>query len=116
MIPGVAAEGLTYTYPSGKGIAGVTFIANPGETCCVYGKNGAGKSTLLNVLSTIFRPTGGRFTILGSDGVRDRGSARARLFPVFDENSHFETVNGWDNLDFFNTIYTLARMDDSDRV
>lgn len=116
MIPGVAAEGLAYSYPGGKGISGITFTVNPGEICCVYGKNGAGKSTLLNVLSTTFRPTGGRFTILGSDGVRERGSARARLFPVFDENSHFEKVNGWENLEFFNTIYTLARMDDSDRV
>jgi ABC-type multidrug transport system ATPase subunit len=116
MIPGVAAEGLTYTYPGGKGVTGITFSVSPGEICCVYGKNGAGKSTLLNVLSTTCRPTGGRFTILGSDGVRDRGSARARLFPVFDENSHFETANGWENLDFFNTIYTLARMDDSDRI
>jgi ABC-type multidrug transport system ATPase subunit len=35
---------------------------------------------------------------------------------VFDENSHFEKANGWDNLKFFNNIYTMMRIDDSDRV
>jgi ABC-2 type transport system ATP-binding protein len=116
MIPGVEAEGLTYTYPGGKGITGVNLSVDPGEICCIYGKNGAGKSTLLNILSTACHPTGGRFMILGSDGVRERRIARGRIFPVFDENSHFERANGWENIEFFKNIYSLSRLDDSDRV
>ncbi|MBP1927921.1 ABC-type multidrug transport system ATPase subunit [Methanolinea mesophila] len=116
MIPAVAVESLAYTYPGGKGVRDLTFTVDPGEICCIYGKNGTGKSTLFNVLSTTCRPSGGRFLILGADGDRERETVRARIFPVFDENSHFENVNGWDNLEFFKKIYALTKLDDSDRI
>lgn len=43
----------------------VSFDVYKGETLGIIGANGAGKSTLLKILSQIYRPTSGSFTING---------------------------------------------------
>ena len=40
------------------------------------GANGAGKTTSIRILTTILRPTSGRFTVAGIGSDRPRGSAR----------------------------------------
>jgi len=43
----------------------VSFAVQRGETVGIVGRNGSGKSTLLKIVAGIFRPDGGRVTVLG---------------------------------------------------
>lgn len=57
----------------------ISFSVDEGELLAVIGPNGAGKTSLFNVLSCIYRPTGGRIVLRGRDlrrmGVSDLASA-----------------------------------------
>ncbi len=54
----------------------------PGECFALFGPNGSGKTTLLRILATLYRPTEGRFEILGRDGITltEKWSNGARTF------------------------------------
>lgn len=45
----------------------VSVLVSPGEIVALVGPNGSGKSTLINVLSGMFKPTGGQVVFNGSD-------------------------------------------------
>ena len=109
-------QNLHFTYPNGYGIHDVTFQLNKGEVLCLFGKNGSGKSTLLRILSTLRRPTSGGFLVHGFDGVKNREKVRRFLFPVFDENAHFEFATGRENLEFFLRLYQSQSYDECDEL
>jgi ABC-type polysaccharide/polyol phosphate transport system ATPase subunit len=44
----------------------VSFTVQRGETVGIVGRNGSGKSTLLKIVAGIYRPDGGRVTVLGA--------------------------------------------------
>ena len=48
-------------------VDGVSLSITPGEIVGLVGPNGSGKSTLINVLTAMYRPTGGRVVFDGSD-------------------------------------------------
>jgi ABC-type multidrug transport system ATPase subunit len=98
-------KNLNFLYPNSHGIHDVSFTLHESEVLCLFGKNGSGKSTLLRVLSTVQRPSSGSFSAFGFDGIRQRNQVRKFLFPVFDENAHFDFTTGKANLDFFLQLY-----------
>jgi ABC-2 type transport system ATP-binding protein len=102
-------QNLNFLYPNSHGIHDVSFTLNEGELLCLFGKNGSGKSTLLRVLSTLQRPHSGSYSVFGFDGVRKREQVRKFLFPVFDENAHFDFATGGINLEFFLRLYQSNR-------
>jgi ABC-2 type transport system ATP-binding protein len=102
-------QNLKFFYPNGRGIQDVSFTLHEGELFCLFGKNGSGKSTLLQVLSTLRRPQAGYFSVFGADGVRNREQVRKFIFPVFDENAHFDFLSGGSNLEFFLRLYHSNR-------
>lgn len=60
----VAAENLSYAYPSSKrGITDISFCITHGESVAVVGANGAGKSTLLQHLNGFLEPARGTVRI-----------------------------------------------------
>ncbi|MCV9938404.1 ABC transporter ATP-binding protein [Boseaceae bacterium BT-24-1] len=48
-----------------KALDGVGFDVMPGEVLAIIGPNGAGKTTLFNVVSGLYRPTGGHIELDG---------------------------------------------------
>jgi ABC-2 type transport system ATP-binding protein len=112
----VIARDLCYRYPGGRGILDVSFEAGAGEIVCLFGWNGAGKTTLLKVLSTLVSPQAGSFSVGGYDAVRDRGSVRRKIFPVFDASAQFSHLTGRENARFFLSLYGLPVSDSLDRI
>ncbi|MFC1659903.1 ABC transporter ATP-binding protein [Gemmatimonadota bacterium] len=61
----IAFEDVTFGY-DGNGaepvLAGVSFVAEPGETVAIVGATGSGKSTLIHLIPRFYDVTGGRIT------------------------------------------------------
>jgi ABC-2 type transport system ATP-binding protein len=67
----VEVEGLTKSYGSARGIAGVSFEVAEGEAFGFLGPNGAGKTTTIRLLMALLRPDAGGARIAGLDCWRD---------------------------------------------
>jgi oleandomycin transport system ATP-binding protein len=76
MSKAVEVRGLSYRYPGGRGITGITFDAGAGGVVCIFGWNCAGKTTLLKVLSNIAAPQAGTCFVCGYEVSWDRGPVR----------------------------------------
>jgi ABC-type multidrug transport system fused ATPase/permease subunit len=64
----VAAEGVSFAYPSRKRtLEDISFRVAPGERVAVVGQTGAGKSTLMSLLIRFYDPKQGRITLDGTD-------------------------------------------------
>jgi ABC-2 type transport system ATP-binding protein len=74
----VEAEGLTRTYGPVLAVDRLTFTVDEGRILGVLGPNGAGKTTAIRMLTTILRPSSGRFAVAGAPGTRER-DVRARI-------------------------------------
>jgi ATP-binding cassette subfamily B protein len=59
----------TFTYPGAEHpvLAGVTFVAQPGETVAIVGSTGAGKTTLVSLIPRLFDVTQGSALVGGVD-------------------------------------------------
>ncbi|MFD6347820.1 ABC transporter ATP-binding protein [Streptomyces roseolus] len=65
--PVVEADGLSFRYASGAGLARADLRLEAGETVAVEGASGSGKSTLVALLGLILAPAGGTLRIGGTD-------------------------------------------------
>ena len=81
-------------------LRGVTFDVHPGEFFTVIGPNGAGKTSLLNVISRIYRPTGGDVRFDGASLLDAKRSALAGLgiARTFQNLALFEQMDVMDNV------------------
>jgi ABC-2 type transport system ATP-binding protein len=116
MSTAVVVRDLSFRYPGGRGISGISFEAGAGEIVCLFGWNGAGKTTLLRVLSTLVVPQAGSFSVGGCEVTRDRAAVRRKIVPVFDASAHFSHLTGRENLRFFLSLYGIPEPDALDRI
>jgi ABC-2 type transport system ATP-binding protein len=63
----IEVDGLTKSYGSKRGIAGVSFSVEEGEVFGFLGPNGAGKTTTIRLLMALLRADGGSAKIAGLD-------------------------------------------------
>lgn len=73
--PSLQADGLTMSYGGRTVLQGLSFELEPGRVMGFLGPNGAGKTTSIRILTTILRPTSGRFTV---DGISSNKPAEIR--------------------------------------
>ena len=83
----VEVHDLSHSYGSHKALKGVTFDVARGEIFGLLGPNGGGKTTLFRILSTLFPPSEGSASILGSDVGRDAAEVRRKIGVVFQSPS-----------------------------
>ena len=65
--PALLVEDLTQRFGAVTAFEHVSFSVAEGELFAVIGPNGAGKTSLFNVLSRVYRPTGGSVRFAGGD-------------------------------------------------
>jgi ABC-2 type transport system ATP-binding protein len=63
--PAVETQAVAKHYGSLVALESLTLTVDPGEVLGVLGPNGAGKTTAIRVLTTIFAPDHGRFSVAG---------------------------------------------------
>jgi subfamily B ATP-binding cassette protein MsbA len=70
-------EDVRFGYPDGRvGLAGLSFVAEPGQTVALVGPSGAGKSTALALIPRLYEATGGTIRV---DGVAVREATLTSL-------------------------------------
>ena len=92
--PHVRFEDVSFTYPGAARptIDGLTLEIRPGERLAVVGVNGAGKTTMTKLLAGLYRPTGGRITVDGTDlRELDVEAWRRRMTALFQDFVHYGT-------------------------
>jgi ABC-2 type transport system ATP-binding protein len=100
----LAAEDLRKTYGDRVALKGLTFSLNAGRVLGFLGPNGAGKTTSIRILTTILRPSSGRFVV---DGISsEHAVAIRRRIGVLPEGLGFPkqmTAHGY--LTYFAQLY-----------
>ena len=80
-LEGVAlrVDNLSKRFKGLQALDGVSLEVRAGEIHGVIGPNGSGKTTLFNVISGIYRPSGGRVSVWGRDVTGQRSFRMSRL-------------------------------------
>jgi ATP-binding cassette, subfamily B, bacterial len=106
----IAFEDVTFTYPSSTtpALEHITLDVRSGETVAFVGPSGSGKTSLVKLLVGLYRPTGGKLTINGTDAAEiDSAQLRSRIGLVTQDTQLFAgTIR--DNLLFVNPKATDA--------
>jgi ABC-2 type transport system ATP-binding protein len=88
-----------------------------GELFGLLGENGAGKTTLIRMLTTTLVPTSGSARVGGFDVVRDPHPVRRLIGLVSgDERTFYWRLTGRQNLEFFASLYHVARRTSTRRI
>ncbi|MEO3945916.1 ABC transporter ATP-binding protein [Gorillibacterium sp. CAU 1737] len=101
----IQLEGLTKTYRTRRGIDGLTFSVNEGETFGFIGPNGAGKSTTIRTLLGLIHPTGGRAWMLGKDCVRESAEIKREIGYLPSEVFYYDRMRVKDLLAYSASFY-----------
>src|SRR5262249_8371138 len=80
-----------------------------GSILALLGPNGAGKTTIVRLLTGVLALTAGRAAVAGYDVGRDPAAVRARVGLVTDVPGLHEQMTVASYLDFFGSIYGVAR-------
>ena len=98
--PAVVVDDLSLQIGGAVIVDGVSFTVAQGELVTIIGPNGAGKTSLFNLLSGLYRPTGGRVQVLGQDVTAEPPFRRAQqgLGRTFQTSSLFDQLTVLENV------------------
>lgn len=96
----IEVNGLTLTYPSGKGVFDLNFLVKSGEVVGYLGPNGAGKTTTIRALLGFMKPDQGSCTIKGLDCSQDAPKIQRNLGYIPGEIAFLDGMNGDEFLKF----------------
>lgn len=107
---------LTRCFGSVVALDKLTLIVDSGEILGLVGPNGAGKTTTLRLLATLLRPTSGTATIEGYDIVREPERIRSIVGVVGDNQSLYDRLTIYENLDFIGKMYHVPDQERAERI
>jgi len=98
--PALEVELLSKHFGGLKAVDEVSFAVRRGGIHALIGPNGSGKTTTLNVLSGLYRPTGGRVRLEGRDitGLSPHERAAAGLGRTFQNIRLFRSMSALENV------------------
>ncbi|MEM7695511.1 MAG: ABC transporter ATP-binding protein [Pseudomonadota bacterium] len=96
----LSVENLSIAFGGIRAVDGVSFEAAAGAVTAIIGPNGAGKTTLFNMMSGVYRPTGGRVSLFGEDvtGLPPQGLALRGLSRTFQNLQVFFRMSAAENV------------------
>ncbi|MDP4153698.1 MAG: ABC transporter ATP-binding protein [Bacillota bacterium] len=104
----VELHGITKKYKTCTAVDNLTLHVHDGEVFGLVGPNGAGKSTTVSMLSTINTPTSGDIRIAGMTLSANNLKIKQLMGVVPQELALYQTLNAYDNLSFFGSLYGLS--------
>ena len=112
----IRALDLTKIYGDRIVVDHLNFSIYAGELYTLLGDNGAGKTTTLNMLTTLLKPTEGRFFICGNDGIADSEKTKGVFGVVSQDVSIYQELSAFENLRFIADLYRIPRKQASERI
>lgn len=103
----VTIQNITKRFDKKTVVDDVTFSIKKGEKFGLIGPNGAGKSTLINMLTGLVEADAGTITVDGKTINKNPIDVKAKIGLVPQELALMETMNAYDNLEFFGSLYGL---------
>lgn len=99
-MPLLETRGLTISFGGLVAVDRVDFAMEAGEIVGLIGPNGSGKTTFFNLVTGIYAPTAGRFSIQGEDftGLEPHQIARRGIARTFQQSRLFGELSVLDNL------------------
>ena len=73
----------------------------------LLGPNGAGKTTLISLLSSLIKPTSGKFTINGLSYKKNKNELKQIIGIVPQEYALYPSLTAYENLHYFGSMYDL---------
>ena len=105
--PVIETHGLTRSFGSRRGIAGVDLQVEPGEIFGFLGPNGAGKSTTIRILMGLYHASSGAARVLGLDPLAEAVEVHRRTGYLPGELSLYPRMTGRQVLDRFGSVRGL---------
>jgi ABC-2 type transport system ATP-binding protein len=91
-------------------VENMTLDIREGEFFGLLGPNGAGKTTLIKLLCSLILPTSGIARIFGHDILREEQTVKNLVGLVSsEERSFYWRLTGYENLEFFASLYNLPK-------
>ncbi|GMQ56510.1 ABC transporter ATP-binding protein [Vallitalea sediminicola] len=113
----IETDKLVKQYKNGvKALDGLNLQVNKGEIFSLLGPNGAGKSSLINILTTFYKPTSGKVTILGKDLCKDPSWIRTQIACVAQHISIDEHLSLMENMMFQSRMYKVDKQVARERI
>jgi ABC-2 type transport system ATP-binding protein len=106
--PAVEAHGIRKDYGSLVALQSLDLRVEAGEVLGVLGPNGAGKTTAIRVLTTIFEPTRGSYTVAGVPHTRPN-DIRRRIGVLPESAGYPERQTGEEYLRYHARLYGQSR-------
>jgi ABC-2 type transport system ATP-binding protein len=101
-------DNLVKQYKNGvKALDELNLKVNEGEIFSLLGPNGAGKSSLINILTTFYKTTSGKVTVLGKDLCEEPAWVRTQIACVAQRISIDEHLSLMDNMIFQSRLYKV---------
>jgi ABC-2 type transport system ATP-binding protein len=112
----VVVEGLTKIYPRVKAVDEVSFTVDGGEIFGLLGPNGAGKTTTVRMLLTLIKPTSGRMSVFGIDGLTHPEKVRQMAGYVPQDVSVDGELTGYENILMYSKLYGVPGKERGRRI
>ncbi|MHB1155167.1 MAG: ABC transporter ATP-binding protein [Eubacteriales bacterium] len=112
----VSVTNLKKFYGEVKAVDDISFDIEQGEIFGFLGPNGSGKTSTINMLIGLSKPTAGKISIDGIDGIKDIKKAQGIMGIVEDESNLYDEMNGFDNLCFCASLYGMRKEDREKRA
>jgi len=96
----LGVEDLSISFGGLAALSGLSFEVRDREIFALIGPNGAGKSTVFNVITGLYRPSGGRITLGGDDllALAPHQIARRGVARTFQNTEVFRRLTALDNV------------------
>ncbi|RPD36163.1 hypothetical protein HWHPT5561_03290 [Petrotoga sp. HWH.PT.55.6.1] len=121
MIETIKTQNLTKVFKVKKkeirAIQDINLSIQNGDIFVLLGPNGAGKTTFLKTISTLILPTYGDAWVNGYNIKKDEYKVRKSIgLSTGFERSFYYRLNGYQNLEFFGTLYGIKSKDLKERI
>ena len=104
----MSVQGIGKSYGNTEALHNLSFEAGPGDIIGLLGPNGAGKTTAIRVLTTIFPPTHGEFTLDGIPHTQP-SKIRKKIGALPESMGYPLRVTGEEYLVFFGRLFGISR-------
>jgi len=107
--PAIEAVNLTKRFGERISVDHLNLRIFPGELYALLGDNGAGKTTTINMLTTLLKPTEGKFYICGLDGIAQSEKTKGMFGIVSQDVAIYSELTAYENLQFVADLYGLSK-------